>query len=71
MYTLTYENLTQSPETEMRALLDFLGEPASEGYFDFTRVHPERDRYREDLTEQEQNTVRKRLTTEMTRYGYS
>ena len=71
MYTLTYENLTQSPKTEMRALLDFLGEPASEGNFDFTRVHPERDRFQEDLTEQEQNTVRKRLATEMARYGYS
>ena len=71
MYTLTYENLTHSPKTEMRALLDFLGEPASEGNFDFTRVHPERDRFQEDLTKQEQYTVRKRLATEMARYGYS
>ena len=70
LHTLTYENLTQSPQAEMRALLDFLGEPALEGHFDFTQVHPERDRYQEDLTGQEQDTVRQRLASEMARYGY-
>ena len=70
LHTLTYENLTQSPQAEMRALLDFLGEPALEDHFDFTQVHPERDRYQEDLTGQEQDTVRQRLVIEMARYGY-
>ena len=70
LHTLTYENLTQSPQAEMRALLDFLGEPALEDHFDFTQVHPERDRYQEDLTGQEQDAVRQRLASEMARYGY-
>ena len=71
MYTLTYESLTQSPQSEVTGLLSFLGEDYSAEWFDYSGVHPERNRYQGDLTEQEQETVRQQLATEMARYGYA
>ena len=70
IHTLTYESLTASPESEIKALLAFLDESAPRQPFDVSRVHPERNLHERQLLDFEAATIREQLGTEMARYGY-
>lgn len=70
IHTVTYESLTASPESEIKALLAFLDESAPRQPFDVSRVHPERNLHERQLSESETATIREQLGTEMARYGY-
>ena len=68
--TLTYEDLTTSPEPELHALLDFLGEAAPSSPFDVRQVHPEKNLHEEQLSDSERAMIRTQLAAEMAQYGY-
>ncbi len=70
IHTLTYENLTTSPESVLHALLDFLGEAAPSNPFDVSQVHPERNLHEEQLSESERAMIREQLAGEMAHYAY-
>ncbi len=71
IHTLTYENLTTSPESVLLALLEFLDEETPSQPFDLSRVHPERNLHEEQLSESERRMVREQLALQMAHYGYS
>ncbi|MED5314985.1 MAG: sulfotransferase [Pseudomonadota bacterium] len=70
IHTLTYEELTTSPESVLFALLDFLGETAPSNPFDVRQVHPERNLHEELLSDAERAMIRGQLAAEMAHYGY-
>ncbi len=70
IHTLTYEDLTTSPELVLHTLLDFLGEAAPANLFDVSQVHAERNLHEEQLSEAERAMIRKQLAGEMAQYGY-
>ena len=70
IHTLTYEDLTTSPEPVLLALLDFLGEAAPSNPFDVRQVHPEKNLHEEQLSDSERAMIRGQLAAEMAHYGY-
>ena len=70
IHTLTYEDLTTSPESMLFAVLDFLGETAPSNPFDVRQVHPEKNLHEEQLSDSERAMIRKQLAGEMAHYGY-
>jgi hypothetical protein len=70
IHTLTYEDLTTSPESVLHALLDFLGEAAPSNSFDVRQVHPEKNLHEEQLSDSERAMIREQLAVEMAHYGY-
>jgi len=68
-YELSYERLTADPRPEFAKLLAFLGEdPSIE--VDVSKIHPERDRYRQILKPEDIEVVREICTPWAIRYGY-
>ena len=70
IHTLTYEDLTTSPESMLLAVLDFLDEASPSTPFDVSQVHAERNLHDEQLSEAERAMIRKQLAEEMAHYGY-
>ena len=70
LHIITYEALTESPQSALSAALKFIGEPCEALDWDFLHVHREENRYEQELTADEAATIRRELAPNMSRYGY-
>lgn len=67
---VSYEQLTENPANELANILDFLGEERSPDIGEGIRVHAEKNKYRQQLTEEEITIIRDMLGERMRPYGY-
>jgi len=65
-----YEHLTAEPQEEVSRILAFLGEEPLERVGAGLRVHPEQNKYLDELTAGEMEMVRRMLGERMSHYGY-
>lgn len=70
VYELKYEDLTSDPAAEMSSLLDFLGVDADSLGYDLSKIHPERDQYRDILSDKDLKKIRQICGSWAEHYGY-
>ena len=67
---VSYERLTDNPQSELESVLGFISEPWEDQLLQKVAIHPERNQYEAVLTEQEIAQVRRLLKEQMAAYGY-
>lgn len=70
VYELRYEDFVAQPVAQLKMLLDFLGEPFDETWFERLKTRPVDHQDEGVLGEEELATVRKLCSTGRRRYGY-
>lgn len=70
VYELKYEDMTASPLTAMTSLLNFLGEDAASLGYDLSKIHPERDQYKDVLSSSDIDKIRDICGKWADHYGY-
>lgn len=70
LLNVSYEHLTTDPRGELNRVLTFLGEEPISRIGTGIRVHPEKNKYLDELTASEMEMVRSMLAGPMGRYGY-
>ena len=71
LLNVSYERFTENPRVELERILEFIEEPWEEQLLDGPKIHPEQNKYMEELTEDEVALVKTMLGDKMAPYGYS
>ena len=71
LLNVSYERFTENPRVELERILEFIEEPWEEQLLDGPKIHPEQNKYMEELTEEEVALVKTMLGDKMAPYGYS
>jgi len=70
VHEIAYETLTAEPAAELARLMAFLDEDVRDIRFDLSKIHPERDQWRDVLSADAVATVREICGPWARRYGY-
>lgn len=70
VHEIAYETLTAEPAAELARLMAFLDEDARDIRFNLSKIHPERDQWREVLSAENVEIVRDICGPWAKRYGY-
>ena len=71
LLNVSYERFTENPRVELERILEIIEEPWEEQLLDGPKIHPEQNKYMEELTEDEVALVKTMLDDKMAPYGYS